>query len=310
MKRTRTDLLATARRVAAERRAPAATIIKELLHYEILYALVSTGCAERLTFQGGTALRLCYQGSRYSEDLDFVGGDDFSGDSMAVFSSVLAEQIGQVYGLEVEVGETTSVKEGASVEVQRWRTKVKVPQPDPSVQQKHIINIEIASVPAHQRDLVAVQANYPSITLPFSSLIVPTETLDEILADKMLALGARPYLKYRDVWDIKFLLDRGIQPDFSLLGTKVGDYHGNLGAYLKALRDRQAQLQDPATHASFSSEMSRFVDAPVAEQFRTPTTVQRILDRSVRLIGEICDWYGPRVQNDPDDLTLDDGPRF
>jgi predicted nucleotidyltransferase component of viral defense system len=53
-------------------------IVKELLHYDILLSLSQSDVAKHVTFQGGTALRLCYGGQRYSEDLDFVCGADAS----------------------------------------------------------------------------------------------------------------------------------------------------------------------------------------------------------------------------------------
>lgn len=40
-------------------------IEKELLHYDILFALDKAGLLETLTFQGGTSLRLCYGSSRF-----------------------------------------------------------------------------------------------------------------------------------------------------------------------------------------------------------------------------------------------------
>ncbi len=49
-------------------------IVKELLHYDILLALSRSELSHDLVFQGGTALRLCYGGQRYSEDLDFTCG--------------------------------------------------------------------------------------------------------------------------------------------------------------------------------------------------------------------------------------------
>ena len=48
------------------------TIAKELLHYDILETLYENPIGKFLVFQGGTALRLCYNNNRYSEDLDFV----------------------------------------------------------------------------------------------------------------------------------------------------------------------------------------------------------------------------------------------
>lgn len=46
---------------------------KELLHYDILFALEREGCLKSLVFHGGTCLRLCYDSPRLSEDLDFAG---------------------------------------------------------------------------------------------------------------------------------------------------------------------------------------------------------------------------------------------
>ena len=51
-------------------------IEKELLHYDILFALDKESLLDTLTFQGGTALRLCYGSPRFSEDLGFAGGAD------------------------------------------------------------------------------------------------------------------------------------------------------------------------------------------------------------------------------------------
>ena len=50
---------------------------KELLYYDILFGLDKMGLMEKLTLQGGTALRLCHGAPRYSEDLNFAGGENF-----------------------------------------------------------------------------------------------------------------------------------------------------------------------------------------------------------------------------------------
>src|ERR1043166_2217534 len=49
-------------------------LIKEAIHLHLLSALSDAGVLRHGVFQGGTALRLCYGGERYSEDLDFVCG--------------------------------------------------------------------------------------------------------------------------------------------------------------------------------------------------------------------------------------------
>ncbi|WP_300583326.1 nucleotidyl transferase AbiEii/AbiGii toxin family protein, partial [uncultured Pseudoalteromonas sp.] len=52
-------------------------IEKEILHHDIMDVLIKQGVMQRLTFIGGTSLRMCYNSSRLSEDLDFNGGHDF-----------------------------------------------------------------------------------------------------------------------------------------------------------------------------------------------------------------------------------------
>src|SRR3954470_13642303 len=49
-------------------------LIKEAIHLHLLSALSEAGVLQHVVFQGGTALRLCYGGERYSEDLDFGCG--------------------------------------------------------------------------------------------------------------------------------------------------------------------------------------------------------------------------------------------
>src|SRR5580698_11127501 len=49
-------------------------LMKEAIHLHLLSALSEAGLLRHVVFQGGTALRLCYGGERYSEDLDFVCG--------------------------------------------------------------------------------------------------------------------------------------------------------------------------------------------------------------------------------------------
>ncbi len=80
-------------------------IEKELLHYDILFSLDKEGLLDLLTFQGGTSLRLCYGATRFSEDLDFVGGRNFDRRQLVSMKDCLEHYIGKRYGLEVIVRE-------------------------------------------------------------------------------------------------------------------------------------------------------------------------------------------------------------
>ena len=80
-------------------------VAKELLHYDILFSLEKDGLLDDLTFQGGTSLRLCYGAPRFSEDLDFVGGRDFSTAKVIGIKKCIEKYIGKRYGLEIIVKE-------------------------------------------------------------------------------------------------------------------------------------------------------------------------------------------------------------
>lgn len=72
MKKSFEDLMTIADRLAAGENRLKDTILKEVLHADILMALQKSDLGKSLVFQGGTALRMCYGNQRYSENLDFV----------------------------------------------------------------------------------------------------------------------------------------------------------------------------------------------------------------------------------------------
>ena len=47
------------------------SILKEYLQYKILNSIFNSEHANKLAFLGGTALRIVYGSTRFSEDLDF-----------------------------------------------------------------------------------------------------------------------------------------------------------------------------------------------------------------------------------------------
>lgn len=284
-RRTRGDLLALATGYANRTGAPVQTIIKELIHYEVLYSLSQTAAARKLVFQGGTALRLVYAGNRYSEDLDFVGGTDFSPNLLEPFVAVLKKEIAEAYGLEVEVGNKDAVPYADGLSVHRWTARIVVPQADRSVRQRQVINLEVANIPAHRPETVLVTPNYPHLLAPFRNIALRAESLEELLADKVKALVTRPFLKARDVWDIRFLVDQRIELDGELLSLKLRDYGWTLERFREAAELAQQRLASPKAVSDFKSEMSRFLDAGVV-RFFDDAFARKYLDLSSRMIDK------------------------
>lgn len=146
-----------------------------------------------LAFQGGTSLNLVHGSPRFSEDLDFMirGGLTLTGLEKAI-ERLLVLPPGTPAGLSHTI---TLAKEGrnphaftitlsgdgfigtAKVKVELWHTS---PQ-------------------AMDRLQLLVR---PVVAPDGTQTHVPVETLDEILADKVFAIGARDRIKPRDIFDL------------------------------------------------------------------------------------------------------------
>ena len=271
-------------------------IVKELLHYDILLALSRSTMARRLVFQGGTALRLCYGGQRYSEDLDFVCGHDAAEPfNLDEVTALLAEHVGQRYelGLEVKSPAPDRVFDGEEVVVKRWSLNIEVP--GFAVKQK--IHFEVCNVPAYQAEPMLLQPRYGFLSDVYADIALQVESLAEIHADKVVALIGRSHLKARDLWDLRWLDQRGVVIEPDLVADKIADY--GLEDVAGRIDRAQAALQAPQAGRQFRDEMVRFVTPAAAKQLLAGpdsalpwlTHAQRVLE-SVR--PHLCERPRPR----------------
>ena len=90
-------------------------IEKEILHHDIMDALIKQGALQTLTFIGGTSLRMCYNSARLSEDLDFNGGHDFKPSNFDGLEFEIQTYIQNKYETEVWVNnlKTSLIWEGS-----------------------------------------------------------------------------------------------------------------------------------------------------------------------------------------------------
>lgn len=237
-------------------------IEKELLHYDIFHALDTAGLLKNLVFQGGTSLRLCRGSNRFSEDLDFAGGKDFTADRMKEVKECIEKHIGERYGLMVEVKEPKNTP-FQSVKVDQWTVVVET-APEKSNLPRQRIKIEIANIPAYTRELVPLQQNYEFIK-GNGLVLVNTETLAEIMADKVLAFPASTKnIRYRDIWDLAWLVQQGAELDPALVERKIADYGVN---DYPVLLDKAIDLLPTYVRSSaFHDQMLRFIDADTIKQ--------------------------------------------
>jgi predicted nucleotidyltransferase component of viral defense system len=242
-------------------------IAKELLHYDILFCLDSHGLLDKLTFQGGTSLRLCYGGLRFSEDLDFVGGRDFATVHLIQMKKCLEKYLGERYGLEImvkEPKEMASLPKYEDIKVDKWQISITT-LPDKKDIPKQKIKIEVANVPAYSRVPKSLQQNYEFLPDGYSDTLIMTETLDEIMADKLIAfVSCQRYVRYRDIWDLRWLIQQGAKINAEYLVAKINDYKES--DYLLKLRKMLSQLDEIVKSESFYDEMTRFIPADVLER--------------------------------------------
>ncbi|RTL51449.1 MAG: nucleotidyl transferase AbiEii/AbiGii toxin family protein [Rhodocyclaceae bacterium] len=241
---------------------------KELMHYEIFNALDEEGLLKNLVFQGGTSLRLCRGSDRFSEDLDFAGGKDFSSTSMEKIKDCIIKRIGARFGLKVAVKEPKPAKKGARVNVDKWMVSIETSPGEPDVPRQKI-KLEIANIPAYTREAVPLRMNY-SVLDGMNRVIVVAETIDEILADKVVALptsiakleggGLIPTptkIRHRDIWDIAWLVEQGAKLDPHMVKAKIEDY--GIQNYEQLLDHAIQAVPGIASGAEFKAQMQRFI---------------------------------------------------
>jgi hypothetical protein len=242
-------------------------IEKELLHYDILFSLDKEGLLDLLTFQGGTSLRLCYGAIRFSEDLDFVGGPNFDRRQLLSMKDCLEHYIGKRYGLEVIVREPRELSnepeyEGSNVD--RWQIAV-VTAPGQRYLPRQRIKIEVVNVPAYSRVPRGLRANYDFLPDGYGDTLVLTETLEEIMADKLISLvNSRRYVRHRDIWDLRWLKQNGAVVNHDWVKNKINDYR--IADYELKLASLWQELPVIVHGEAFKSEMARFLPFEVQER--------------------------------------------
>jgi predicted nucleotidyltransferase component of viral defense system len=185
-------------------------ILREYLQYKILELIFNSSLANKLSFLGGTALRIIHNNTRFSEDLDF---DNF-GLTEAEFTGLTEEiQKGMTkLGFETEI---RNVFKGA------FRCYLKIP--------KVLLDNELAVMPNEkiliQIDTAAHEFKYEPDQKILNKFDVFTQIfltpLDILLSQKIYTIFNRNRVKGRDFFDTIFLLGL-TKPNYDYLKLKLG----------------------------------------------------------------------------------------
>ena len=266
-------------------------LVKEAIHLHLLSAMSDAGILRHAVFQGGTALRLCYGGDRYSEDLDFVCGKAGSYFTDVEFKELIEaalettkKTLNRDFGIAAD---RISLKKPPHpdlvkqepITVAAWQIIVPI-EATPRAP-RSLIKIEFANVPAYETKPMPVRAT-PGL-VQVQDVILTVETPNELLADKAVALTAREVLKFRDVWDVWFLQNKlDAKVDREVVQKKFADY-GTSDMEAKAEK-RVSELSSEATPNAFLSEMKRFLPAKRVAQLSETGLQHSILTESGDLL--------------------------
>lgn len=238
-------------------------IEKEILHHDIMDVMVREGAMQSLTFIGGTSLRMCYNSSRLSEDLDFNGGHSFKPSHFDGLDIEIQKYIQNKYETEVWVNKPAEEKQG---DTSSWKISIvkEANRPDLPRQKMHIDVCAIPSFDVEKRPLI----NHYNIAVPTEGLLIPVQSLKETLADKLIALAYRARrVKPRDVWDIVWIKQRGIDLSLELVSNKLAARGKQNNDFLEALQIQIEKLMhDDEVRNDFIMEMGRFIPNQIKER--------------------------------------------
>ena len=162
-----------------------------------LYQLIATD----LVFKGGTALQKVYGLPRFSRDLDF------NAVKTAEFGVIITKiaKIFRTYGFLVDIKK----------EKHKFAENYLILFDSPEFKNSLSVQISLREKTLTKPHTEIVTPMYREIP-PYSVYVM---TLDEILAEKVRAILTRGFP--RDVYDLWFLLKKGVKPNYELINQKI-----------------------------------------------------------------------------------------
>ncbi len=264
--------------------------LRQALHVATLDALMASRRWEPgdLVFQGGTSLHLVHGSPRYSEDLDFL-----------VKSSLNLRSLAEAIEARLE-GASWLIPAGAELTVSRAKDARNPHTFVVAIGGSDLIGavrVRVELWRAKESALTAVKTTVTPVRLAHGAAagmqtFVPTAELSEIYVDKVFALGARPYLKPRDVFDLHWLAARGVSgvctPES--LRIRLATYPDETAAAW--LAKAQARRKELASSSDvIAQDLKRWLpstwpltEAGIRSMIQTATDS---LDEGVRVMGEI-----------------------
>ena len=185
-------------------------IVREYLQYKILQAIFESKQASKLSFLGGTALRIVHGNSRFSEDIDL---DNF-GLSWQAF-------VDMIQRVELFLGQEGFLVEASVVVKEAFHCNLRFPDLlfkqglSPHHQGKILIQIDTVDQGYDYAPEIKILNKFDVFT---ELRVTP---LNILLSQKIYTAVNRKRPKGRDFYDITFLFSK-TKPDFGYINQKMG----------------------------------------------------------------------------------------
>lgn len=209
-----------------------ATEWAQMAHALYIDALMSQSdwTVGEVAFHGGTSLRLSWNSSRYSEDLDFllsreVKNLDRIARKVEATIGEMSRRIDPEFVIEMKDKTKDQDRMGvyvltvshpgyvgkAKIKAEFWRT-------DPNYLEKYPTQMRTPRLSLSADELMSLISNP-----------VPAATLETAYADKLVAFATRPFLKWRDLYDLWWI---GTQTSTELdINSLCEQFEHNISAY-------------------------------------------------------------------------------
>lgn len=166
-------------------------VLREYAQLVFLKELYDENYSKHIFFKGGTAIRLVFGGTRFSEDLDFTVEEER--EKFVLFINGFFRKIGKLYGFTFKSRKNMAGATYLLTTDQKYRNSKVFIKLDFSFLEKVLMPSQST-----------IQTEYPVLFTSFVKHLSP----EEIVAEKIRVLLSRN--KGRDIYDLWFLLNRNI----------------------------------------------------------------------------------------------------
>ena len=203
-------------------------------------------------------------------------------DDLALFKEVTERHLEKRYGLQVRVKNPKRARLMGQAGVLRLWVAVEVDPLHRDVPHTRV-KLEIANVKAYTSEVVPVQRNHGHLR-EYDDLLIRVESRQEILADKIVAFISSPAIRYRDIWDMAWLVQQGIQVNADLVKHKFSDY--NLTGFAW---ERVAEIDTIVNDRAFDETLKPFIPQ---DTYKRTLADPLFKDYLVRTVGKVYNESG------------------